>query len=351
MRIVAEVGPCNGRIDYAIHAAVRASQAGAWGLKVQMYQADLLTLPDAPTYAHGLKVPATQHEAFRDAISPYSEWSKVKSVCDDLGLVFFASCWDAGAVDACVAMGVDLFKIGSADITHRPLIEYTARSAGEIVLSTGGSTVEEIGRAVGWIKDTNPKTRVTLLACTLAYPTDDTDANVLRMVYLQQAFGTQVDAYGYSDHTRSLTTAAVVSALGGTMLEKHMTLHPGTGSDHDFAVTPTELAQMVQLAQEGHQLLGDPLPTMSPAEEDAVTNARRSIVAAVDIPRKTRINESMLAYLRPGTGIPPYEAYKILGLDSSGPTKGPMKASVDIPAGTIVTWKMVGYISASLTVE
>ena len=52
---------------------------------------------------------------------------------------------------------------------------------------------------------------------------------------------------------------------------------------------------------------------ISPTEERAFTGARKSIVAAVDIKKGGVISRDMLAFKRPGTGIPPDHADKLIG--------------------------------------
>lgn len=350
MRIIAEAGPCNGRLDYAIHAAVRAAQAGAWGFKVQMYQADTLVTPTAITYDYGLDTPPTQAESFAHTIYPYTEWGKVKSVCDDLNIEFFASCWDLEAVDTADGLGVNYFKIGSADITHRLLIEATAATKKQIILSTGAATLDEIRAAVGWIVATNPTRRPILMACSLAYPTHPEEANVSRMLALRTEFpGFEV---GYSDHTRQPETIWVAAALGANYVEKHFTVEPGTGGDHNFAVTQKELFYMVEAGQMARSMLGDPVLRPTEAELPALVHARRSIYAAVDIPAGTTLEPHMLVYLRPGVGLPPSAAYDLLGIRPDSQVGGrAMRAMVDIAAGDLITGPMAGHVGASLTVE
>ena len=58
------------------------------------------------------------------------------------------------------------------------------------------------------------------------------------------------------------------------------------------------------------------------SEQPARENARRSIVAAVDIPAGTMILEEMLTFKRPGHGISPKELSSVLGKTAKETIKG-----------------------------
>jgi N-acetylneuraminate synthase/N,N'-diacetyllegionaminate synthase len=59
--------------------------------------------------------------------------------------------------------------------------------------------------------------------------------------------------------------------------------------------------------------------------------ARRSIVSSVDIPEGQSINEKMVDFKRPGTGIPPKDVQLLLG----------KRAARDIKRDEVLTWDMV----------
>jgi N,N'-diacetyllegionaminate synthase len=61
---------------------------------------------------------------------------------------------------------------------------------------------------------------------------------------------------------------------------------------------------------------------------DTARVARRSVVAAVDIPAGAAIADEMLACRRPATGIAPRDRSAVVG----------RVARVPIPAGTVLNW-------------
>lgn len=354
-RVVAEIGAANGDLQWALDAVQQAAATGAvWGVKGQLYDRTRLVTRTAPTYGHDMvREPDTQWEHFNRVLD-YNQWWQVRNRTLMRNMHWFASVFDTEAVDWCESVGIHLYKIASADITHQPLLEYVAATGKPIVLSTGGATLGEIERATTWIRDASPDPdtcEVLPLICTLSYPTSPQDANLARLKWWRENIS---DMVGYSDHTEGISAMLTARELGAVMIEKHFTITPGMGGDHDFALTPQQLeAYSVcppgiggpnQRLEMGTSGLG---PTVT--EHAAVANARRSIAAKVDIQQGNIINRDDITFLRPGTGAyKPYEVDQVVG----------QAAPCDIPAGTLVPVlrKTPGTtarstITANLTVE
>ncbi len=249
MELVLEIGPANGDLEYAFDVCAAAKESGADWVKAQIYDRDLLTTKTAKTYAHdGIHTAETQYEDFEKQLS-YDEWEKVKVRCDELGIGFFASVFDVGAVHFCESLGVERYKIASGDITYKQLIQAIAETGKDIIMSTGASSEEEVWRACKW-RDAHAQlgdgdNYLILLACSLSYPCKPEDANLNRMDTLRTIW----PLVGYSDHTFGVGALHRAHHLGAVLVEKHFTITPGAGGDHDFAVTPQQLRGMGSWAQ------------------------------------------------------------------------------------------------------
>ena len=297
-QVIAEIGSCDGDLGLAIDTAQAAIEAGAWMVKGQMYRADRLVTKTAPTYGHpSIVEKGTQYEAFERALS-YSEWEQVASAVPDGR--FFASVFDT---EACRDYPYPVIKIASADITYRDLVEAAAATDAYMIVSTGAANRPDIRRMLSWL----PGTRPLLMACTLAYPTDPVDANVRKLLGLQQ-FHLPV---GYSDHTRGVQAANLAFDLGGRMVEKHFTIRPGTGGDNDFAITPTELAALVTNREPVSEAVarvygGSMMLGARAAELRAKNYARRSLRAKGRISAGRVVRPELVQVIRPGGGMAPW---------------------------------------------
>ena len=294
MKIVAEAGPCNGDLAYALDAVDAVAEAGAWGFKVQMYNPETIATADAVTYDH-LNQPGTlQRDVFAETI-PYDQWHQVQDRCHTRGLIFFASCFDEEAVTVLAEMGASYIKVASGDITHGPLLRHIADSGiPNVILSTGASQYGEILDALGVLR--NVRGSITLLACTLEYPA--TDGLMGRIEQLRTLFPER--KVGYSDHTYGTTTTYIATTLGVEMLEKHFTLTPGEGGDHDFAATPEMLTEMVKIENQVDAMLFTPSPFgPTPEESEARTGARRGAYYARGMEKGELLGTDPFVYLRP----------------------------------------------------
>ena len=312
-RVVAEAGANhNNSIERAIEMAREAAQAGAWAIKYQLYKADTLAVRDSPKYWDDRFGTATQFEAFElSSKLDYEDYAEVAAACRSLGIAFFATPFDLPAVEALAGMGAPIYKIASADITHRPLIEAVAETGKPLLLSTGAAEAEEVGNAIEW-SGLGPE-RLVLLVCTLTYPTPDEDADFARLEEFRRRFSPYL--CGSSDHTLGVAGAWMTAALGGVCIEKHYTLDKGLPDvpDHAISVEPSELAEMVAAAERGAVLRGESRIGVRESERPARINARRSIVLERSVAAGEPIDADALAFKRPGTGIPPFEAGNVIG--------------------------------------
>ncbi len=112
-----------------------------------------------------------------------------------------------------------------------------------------------------------------------------------------------------ADHRR---TAAV--ALGACIVEKHFTLDRHLpGPDHRASAEPNELAALVRGIRKVEASLGHGRKEPAASEANTAAVARKSLVAAKDIPAGTVLTENLIALRRPGTGLPPAKRADLIG--------------------------------------
>src|SRR5207249_4815611 len=95
-------------------------------------------------------VGATQYEEFEDARPRFTlaEYRQLASLAARHDVVFFTTPSDEAWADVFDDLGAPLFKVASMDITHVPLLRHIARKCKPVILSTGASSLDEIGAAV-----------------------------------------------------------------------------------------------------------------------------------------------------------------------------------------------------------
>jgi N,N'-diacetyllegionaminate synthase len=230
--------------------------------------------------------------------------------CDAKNIKFFSTAFDLTSLDFLKKLGLTLFKIPSGELTNLPYLEKVAALADEIILSTGMSTMDEIGEAIAVLKK-NTKAKISVLHCNTEYPTPYKDVNILAMNEIKRKFDVEV---GYSDHTLGIEVPIAAVALGAKIIEKHFTLDRNLpGPDHAASLEPAELKAMVSAIRNIEEALGSETKEPSSSEFKNIAIARKSIHLAVNKSKGELIKEEDLEMLRPGDGISPMRMREVIG--------------------------------------
>jgi N,N'-diacetyllegionaminate synthase len=328
--VIAEAGANHNRdLDVAKALIDAAAEAGADAVKFQTYTGADLYSSRTPQFEY-LKDDRPIQEILDAAALPREWQPELAEHASRRGILWFSAPFDHAAVDSLAEIGVPAIKIASFELVDLPLIRRAAGTGIPLIISTGMATYGEIDDALGAVAAAGGE-HVALLRCASLYPSPPEIINLRAMATLRSAFGVPV---GLSDHTTGISVATGGAALGMELIEKHFTLDRGMqGPDHAFAIEPDELAAMVGAIREVEVALGNGrLEGPSELErKEMYANARRSVIAARDIPAGTVISPDMLTVKRPGYGIPPKHLDVVIG----------RTARVDIPFDEVVTWEMV----------
>jgi N,N'-diacetyllegionaminate synthase len=209
-----------------------------------------------------------------------------------------------------------------------PYLRHLAGKGRPLIVSTGMSDMGEVASAVEAIRDA-AEVPIVLLHCVSLYPAPAAGSNLRAMDTMRAAFGVPV---GFSDHTEGIAVSLAAVAMGADMIEKHLTIDRSLpGPDHAASLEPGELRTLIDGIRAVESAIGDGVKRPLPAEAATAAAARKSVVAATDIPAGTVISRDMLAVKRPGTGLPPGEMASIIG----------RKARTAIAAGSVITSEMV----------
>lgn len=319
--IIAELGVNHDGSPDQLMALVRAAaSANADAVKLQLFSADDL-LSDAASLAEYQKDAGENdpRAMLRRLELPIEVASQAIDLAHDLGLHAIATVFDLPLVPMAATLPIDAYKTASPDLVHKPLLDALVATAKPLIISTGAASREEVQRAVGWLAPA--RDRLALLQCVSSYPTPAEHAAVAAVRDLADLFAGPV---GYSDHTTTVDTGALAVSLGSRVLEKHLTLDRALpGPDHAASVEPDGLTEYVRLAHaafEGSwhadpndERLGPPTKFLLPIEADVRQVARRSIVAARDLPVNHILTMDDFAFKRPGGGLEPWQADLLLG--------------------------------------
>jgi sialic acid synthase len=251
VKIIAEIG-CNHMGDMAIakelvSVAARICKADVAKfqkrnnrelLSPQQYQAP----HPVPSNAYGASYGA-HREALEFTVEQHAE---LKAHCESEGVAYATSVWDLSSARDIASLNPALIKIPSATNLNYELQEWLcANYSGELHVSTGMTTRDEIENVVAFYETRGRGRDVVLYACTSGYPVAFEDLCLREVERLRGAYGDRVKSIGFSGHHLGIAADVAALALGATWVERHFTLdRTWKGTDHAASLEPDGLRRL-----------------------------------------------------------------------------------------------------------
>lgn len=316
---IADIGANHdGEIERALKLIELAKEAGADAAKFQNFKANTIVskkgFSDMGQLSHQASWKKPVYEVYEDASISYGWTEKLKEKCDEAGINYFTSPYDFESVDH-VDPYVDLYKIGSGDITWLEIIEYIADKGKPVLLATGASELSDVKRAMeALLKHTND---IVLMQCNTNYTGSRENFHYINLNALKEFSRLYPEVIlGLSDHTPGHSTVLGAITLGATFIEKHFTDDNNrSGPDHKFAMNPAAWREMVDRANELYMSLGDGIKRVEENEMKTVLVQRRALRYNQKYSKGHVIISNDLFPLRPYSteGLNPYEIDLVTG--------------------------------------
>jgi N-acetylneuraminate synthase len=330
--IIAEAGVNhNGDLAMALELVDAAAEAEADYVKFQTFNALNLASASAKKASYQMRTTdcaESQLAMLQSLELSMADHEVIIAHCAEKGVQFLSTPFDLDSLALLTnTFALPEIKLGSGELTNAPLLLAAGRSGVNIILSTGMGSLAEVEEALGVLafalcRTGDPTTRrdfaealldpavwpvlaerVTLLHCTTEYPAAVEDTNLRAMETLRRAFGLRV---GYSDHTVGEAVSLAAVALGAEVLEKHFTLDRNLpGPDHAASLEPKELASLVCGVRAVERALGTGIKQPGAAEVANRAVARKSLLAARDLPAGHILTRDDIVVKRPGDGLSP----------------------------------------------
>lgn len=317
---IADVGANHdGSLERALRLIELAKEAGADAAKFQNFQASKIVskygfdnMKSKLSHQAGWK--KSVYEIYEDA-SISMDWTpRLKEKCDEVGIEYFTSPYDFESVDH-VDPFVNVYKIGSGDITWLEIIKHIGSKGKPVLIASGASDMDDVDRAMAVLRQ--GKGDICLMQCNTNYTVDPDKYRFVNLNVLKTFQEKYPDVLlGLSDHTLGHATVVGAVPLGARLFEKHFTDdNDREGPDHKFAMNPKTWRLMVDTANEVYEALGDGVKRIEENEKQSLVVQRRSLRAVADIAAGTVLTAEHLEALRPipADGLAPYELPGLIG--------------------------------------
>jgi len=322
--LIAEIGGNHeGDFEYAKRLTKLALEADVDYIKYQIYTGDSLV-------SHIENPVRNQH--FKKFELSQEQYIELAEMCESGGAKFMASVWNPDFF-TWIDEYMDIYKIGSGDMTAYPVLKATAKMNKPIILSTGLSTLDDVRGAVQYIQECNDLYKdpeyLSILQCTSMYPIPATEAHLSVMGAYMKEFGLPV---GYSDHTEGAYALEIAVAMGAQILEFHFTDSREGKSfrDHKVSLTRDEVVALQKKLKVIKDLKGSSLKVPLEVEGEHPVTFRRACYFNKDMKVGEQVTQENLTTLRPNHGIDAREYDQLLG----------KTLKKDVAKGTQLDWEM-----------
>ncbi len=327
--IIAEIGVNHsGSVELAKKMVLAAMNSGANAVKFQTFTAEALVTSGTPKVKYQESTTSEDEDHFKmikNLEFKNEDHLPVFEYCKNLGIDFISTPYDIESAKFLHKLGVNIYKVASADIVDLPLHEFLASTMKPVIIATGMASIGEIETVVNIYRKAG-NTNICLLHCVSNYPCSNESLNLYAMRTIADTFKLPV---GFSDHSIGEIAASLSIALGAVVIEKHFTLDKLLpGPDHKASSTPEEFASLVSAIRLSELILGSPYKEMQEEEMQMALVSRKSLVASRNILKGTLISKDDLTLKRPGTGLSASRLLELIG----------KKASRDIPINTLISF-------------
>lgn len=183
--------------------------------------------------------------------------AELKAYCEELDIVYSTSVWDLASAKEIAALRPALIKIPSACNNHYEMLGWLAENyQGEIHVSTGMTTKDEIEDLVRFFIEKGRNKDLVVYNCTSGYPVPFKDVCLLEILNLKEKYGEKVKAIGFSGHHLGIAIDIAAYTLGVEWIERHYTLdRTWKGTDHSASLEPDGLRRLVRDLAATHEAL------------------------------------------------------------------------------------------------
>lgn len=194
------------------------------------------------------------HNSYGDTYGAHREYlefdveqnRELMEFCTEMDIVYSTSTWDLTSAKEVASLEPELIKIPSACNNNYEMLEWLCQNyVGEIHVSTGMTTPQEIEDLVNFFVAQGRAKDVVLYSCTSGYPVPFEDVSLLEIVRLKEKYGAIVKEIGFSGHHLGIAVDVAAYTLGATTIERHYTLdRTWKGTDHAASLEPEGLRRL-----------------------------------------------------------------------------------------------------------
>lgn len=266
-----------------------AKLCGADGIKFQIFEAEELCLSNYKYY-----------DLFKSLYIKPDKWKSIIDLCNKMDIGFYADIFGETTLQWISKCEIAGLKIHSTDLKNYKLLYQLRNQNLRVILGVGGSTLEEIEKAVKYID----RNEVIVMSGFQAEPNLIEDIELHKLSIIKNRLNVKV---GYADHidvnnplSKSLPAMAVL--MGADYIEKHLTIERNALQLEDYisALNPDEFKEMVNIIRDLEEF-PDPYDSkfeLTNREKNYRKSSKKVILASVELEKGMEITSDHVVMLR-----------------------------------------------------
>lgn len=176
----------------------------------------------------------------------FEQHKELMDYCEEIDIEYSTSVWDLPSAKGIAELNPKMIKIPSACNTNFKMLDWLCENyEGEIHVSTGMTTKDEIDEIVNLFIDKSRNKDLVLYNCVSGYPVPFEDVSLLEIKELKEKYEDEVKEIGFSGHHRGIAIDVAAYTLGASTVERHYTLdRTWKGTDHAASLEPNGLRKL-----------------------------------------------------------------------------------------------------------
>jgi N-acetylneuraminate synthase len=196
-----------------------------------------------------------------------------------------ATPFDEKSVELCVELGIEIIKVASSDVTDWPLLEKIAKTRKPVIISTGGTSLNDIDNIVLFFEHRNIPLAIN--HCVSIYPCEDADLQLNQIDFLKHRYPDHVIGLSTHEYHDWRSSIIIAYAKGARTFERHVDIKTADKPFSPYCSTPEQIAEWFHAFNKAREMCGAPRTEKAPStkkETDYLITLVRGVYARQDLP-------------------------------------------------------------------
>lgn len=209
------------------------------------------------TYIHKQYVNNMDHKyvkRFTETILSKNEFLQLQQYAKDNNFITICTAFDEESVDATIDMNFDILKVASCSYNDWPLLNKVIEFDGKIIISTAGSSLEQLDNVVSFMQHRNKD--ISLMHCVGEYPTESKNLQLNQIDFLKNRYTNIPIGYSTHENPNEIDAIKLAIAKGIKLSEKHVAVDTDQYKANAYSVNPTQMKNWLSAAQLSLEMCG-----------------------------------------------------------------------------------------------